>query len=92
MNCTWADCSKEAAHQHLDKDGKEWCNLCDDHHNKLELGMDSADVKIILSNWVKAQGGAKKATERMKPAIETGTKLMRALTGNTKYKFDTSTW
>lgn len=79
VNCTWLDCSREATQPQLDKNGEQWANLCQECHDYLEHGFVSLDPKRILSNWVKAQGGAKKAAEVMKPEIEAGVKLLIAL-------------
>jgi hypothetical protein len=97
MNCTWVDCNKEAAHSELGKDGKEWCNLCDEHHQTLETSYKELDTRKILSYWVKAQGGARKITDKMQPEIEQAAKLMgKLVNGFGKFKanskIDTSNW
>lgn len=65
MKCTWKDCSQEAHHNRLDKQGNPWAELCDEHQILLDEAINSGDAKKILSAWVKAQGGAKAATRRM---------------------------
>ncbi len=68
MECTWKDCKKEAMRIQLDKNGKQWANLCEEHHNELEKAMDifinDANFKKMLSAWVMAQGGAKVALDK----------------------------
>ena len=67
--CTWRDCSNEAAHPQIAKDGEQWANLCDEHNSKIDESIDTAiangDVRSLLSGWVKAQGGAEAAAGRM---------------------------
>ena len=53
-----------AYHEH-DRNGRIWANLCQEHHDKLIAGLDSLDSKTILSNWVKASGGAAKLARSM---------------------------
>ena len=62
--CTWVDCPNNATTPQTDKDGKEWANLCDAHAKELEESV-AASIPKMMSAWVKAQGGAKKATARM---------------------------
>ena len=63
--CTWKGCSENAIKEQLDKNGKIWANLCDNHHDKLNNVInDPKKIKKILSYWVKAQGGAEVATRR----------------------------
>lgn len=63
MLCTWKGCSNKATTPQIDSNGNEWANLCDDHHRLLDetLG-DPKKIKLMLSYWVKAQGGAKAAS------------------------------
>jgi hypothetical protein len=91
MTCTWVDCTKEASHPHFGKDEKQWCNLCEDHHNELEGYMVNGEARQILSSWVKAQGGAKKATEAMRPEIERTTEIFGKIVEARK-KFNTKGW
>jgi len=65
MECTWKNCDIEATHPQLDKNGKQWANLCVDHHRRLKDCADNFDPKRFLSAWVKAQGGAKAAASRL---------------------------
>lgn len=77
--CTWVGC-KEAVWQTMkDKDSRPWAYLCQQHHAELDEAMSSGDAKRIMGAWVKAQGGAEKATEMMRPAIDAGANLIRAL-------------
>ena len=76
--CTWENCTETATHKQVASDGKVWANLCDSHHAKLDNEL--LDVKKVPGNWIKAQGGSKKAAKRMSdettPAL---TKLMATL-------------
>lgn len=63
MKCTWEGCREPATHPQLGKTGEAWANLCTGHDRELASRM--SDVRGILSGWVKAQGGAKAAAERM---------------------------
>lgn len=68
-NCTWANCNQLALHPQIARDGEQWADLCDEHNKEIDKSIDDAisggDVKAILSGWIKAQGGSKKATQRM---------------------------
>lgn len=67
--CTWAGCEQPAQHQQIATDGQQWADLCDEHNGQIDKDIDTAfadgDVKRLLSGWVKAQGGSKKAAKRM---------------------------
>ncbi len=65
MNCTYIDCVKIAIF--FPEDKKSGFALCNNHQKELEKinTIQPFDVKKLLSFWVKAQGGAQKATERM---------------------------
>ena len=76
--CTWEDCKSLAVKPQIASDGKEWANLCATHAQKMDDEL--LDVKKVLSNWVKAQGGSKEAVKRMKPAVDTAVRLARVLT------------
>lgn len=65
MKCTWKDCKDEATKQQLDKNGEEWANLCQDHHEILEDHLESLEPKRILGAWVKASGGADKMAKKI---------------------------
>ena len=65
MKCTWIDCDVEATHPQIAKDGEEWANLCDEHHEETEQALKSMVPEKLLRAWVRAQGGAKLATQRM---------------------------
>lgn len=64
MNCTWLGCAEQASHDKTSKDGAIWARLCDTHEAKFNEAVASG-VKGALSAWVKAQGGAKAAADRM---------------------------
>jgi len=63
-NCTWVNCKKSAMRPQIAKDGEVWATLCELHHFKIN-NFDKSNVKEMLSFWVKAQGGAKKASQRV---------------------------
>lgn len=63
--CTWVDCRLEAMHPQERGDGGIWANLCQSHHDELESCLASLDPRKLLSSWIKAQGGAKKAAQRI---------------------------
>lgn len=65
MTCTWVDCSKEATVPQIAKDGDQWANLCVEHDAEIDKALVSMDVKVVLRNWLRAQGGAKAAAARM---------------------------
>jgi len=66
MECTWVKCENKAVRQQLDKNGIGWANLCEEHHILLEETLsDRTKVKQMLSYWIKAQGGAQRATDRV---------------------------
>ena len=63
--CTWKDCKQEAIHPQFARDGEQWANLCGLHLKFLEDAMKDHNPRILLSAWIKAQGGAKKAANRV---------------------------
>jgi len=63
--CTWKDCQRAAEHPQIAKDGEEWANLCQDHHDVVEEAMGALEPRMLLWAWVNAQGGAKAASGRM---------------------------
>lgn len=65
MICTWVGCEAIPAQVQLDKHGRMWANLCVRHDAELKAAVAGSDVKLICSVWVKAQGGARAAMERM---------------------------
>lgn len=72
MKCTWKDCNKEAEKPLFSKNGTEWANLCSEHFDKHEDGVVTAikkggkdNLKRMLSNHIKAQGGASGAAKRL---------------------------
>ena len=65
LECYWKDCTDRATQPQLDRDGRRWSSLCGKHHLELEEAIASMEPKRLLKAWVLAQGGAKKATERM---------------------------
>lgn len=65
MKCTWLDCTAEAQHPQTAIDGDVWANLCEGHKKLLDESMTARSAKVLLSSWVKAQGGAKAVAARM---------------------------
>lgn len=65
MKCTWSECEDQGLYVELDRDNKPWANLCAPHHAELETAIGSMDAKALLRSWLRAQGGARKAAERM---------------------------
>lgn len=68
--CTWQDppdqqCPETATHPQLSTDKTVWADLCEKHHLAIEKGMEAFDAKTVLRNWVRAQGGSRKAAARM---------------------------
>ena len=61
--CTWVDCSHIAVSPQTSA-GSVWADLCEVHAREIDAAFDLGP-KEILSTWVKAQGGAKAAAERM---------------------------
>lgn len=61
--CTWVDCKNTATSPQIAKDGQQWANLCDEHVIALEKAQSNA--KGMIGAWIKAQGGAKIATDRV---------------------------
>ena len=63
--CTWEGCGDGATFAEVGKDGRQWAKLCIAHHNQLEATIATGKAPAIMSVWIKAQGGAKKAAEKM---------------------------
>lgn len=63
--CTWIGCQDKATFVEIGKDFRTWAKLCAAHHNQLEKSIATCRAPAMLSAWIKAQGGAKKAAERM---------------------------
>lgn len=63
-NCTWKDCKSVACVPQLDKNKKEWANLCQKHHDEIEDSFKNFSPKKILKSWILAQGGAKVAAKK----------------------------
>ena len=74
-SCTWIDCNNPASHPQFNRDGVKWANLCEGHHNELDFSIDDAIenedyIKKMLSNWVKANGGAKEMASKRSPCLQ----------------------
>lgn len=65
MRCTWVDCTNQAKHRKIARDGDEWAHLCDLHEQEYQQVVAAPLAGRILSTWIKAQGGAKVAAARM---------------------------
>lgn len=65
MSCTFEGCSTEAVHELKSRDGEIWARLCEDHNKQIADAIKANDYKRVVGLWVKAQGGSKKASERM---------------------------
>ncbi len=63
--CTWVGCTERALHPQHGKDGSQWADLCSKHVHELDAAIEDGPPRM-LSAWVKAQGGAKKAAARMR--------------------------
>jgi hypothetical protein len=66
MECTWAGCQEPATQTQLDKTGKPWAHLCQNHHDQLNASIDGMNPRMLMSSWVLAQGGAALAAESMR--------------------------
>ena len=44
MICTWKGCNKKAVHIQINKNGKQWANLCKKHHDML-----NKDIQKLFS-------------------------------------------
>lgn len=65
MKCTWKDCNQDGIIDQRDKNNNVWATLCQFHHKIFDNSISNSDLKKILKNWILAQGGSKKATERI---------------------------
>ena len=63
--CTWKDCMKEGIHPQRSNDGSIWAILCDEHNRQIDEDIEQLRAKELVRDWILAQGGAKKAAERM---------------------------
>lgn len=72
--CTWKDCAAEGTHEQIRNDGSVWAVLCDKHHAEIEASCPAKDKefspKIMLRNWILANGGAKKMAASMFGKLE----------------------
>lgn len=67
VECTWEDCPNGGEFKQIATDGEVWAILCKDHNRFMDDGLTGPEFspKQVMSNWIKAQGGAKKAAKRM---------------------------
>jgi hypothetical protein len=68
--CTWVECAEPATVPQRGRDGSQWADLCADHDKQLSDAIASGNPKKLMSAYIKAQGGAKKAAERMAPGAQ----------------------
>jgi hypothetical protein len=73
--CTWRGCTAEAAHKELDRDGKPWAHLCQNHHEILDLACEEGDAKKFMAAWALAQP-QERIVERVMPRTERGRRLL----------------
>lgn len=64
--CTWEGCSARAVKAKYDKQNRIWADLCAEHDTEFKRVMVLGGARRVLSAWVKAQGGAAKAAERVR--------------------------
>lgn len=62
MKCDYYGCEDDAM---ADPDIKEGMQFCAEHDRQFTAAARDENPMKILGFWVKAQGGAKRATERM---------------------------
>jgi len=77
--CTWHGCTSEAAHQELDRDGKPWAHLCQNHHEILALACAEGDAEKFMAAWTLAQPRERiveKITQAFVPFAEAVKKLV----------------
>lgn len=64
--CTWLNCQSLGCKEWLDKQGHRWALLCIPHDMQLKRELEeSTKIERLISAWVNAQGGSKKAAERI---------------------------
>jgi hypothetical protein len=76
--CSWDGCENAGVYRQKATDGEQWAFLCETHNGKVDGSIDAAlkepsevNIKTLLGSWVKAQGGAKAATDRVLGVKET---------------------
>lgn len=86
--CTYEDCDKRGVGR-VCETASHW--LCEDHLLALKSASDTyaksgdrEDMKRMLGHTIRAMGGAKAATEKMRPSIETASKLFSVLSSMKK--------
>jgi hypothetical protein len=65
MKCTYEGCDREATIPQVAKDGEVWANFCKEHEDQINKSIDTGDVRALMRDWVKGQGGAKAAADRV---------------------------
>ena len=78
--CTWVLCEAEATQPQIAKDGEEWANLCQAHHDELDsAGNLPLDARKMVRAFILAQGGHAVMAKRMDAAVKAGGKLFEAM-------------
>ncbi len=62
--CTWQGCSAPNGTPYLDRNGRPWAHLCEEHTEALLIALGEAPHKMLAA-WIKAQGGLKAAADAM---------------------------
>lgn len=63
--CSWKECKQQAEYPQVSKSNQIWAVLCEEHRDELDRAVASANVRKLMGAWIKAQGGAKAAAERI---------------------------
>jgi hypothetical protein len=62
--CTWEGCEEPACKSLMDDNWEPWAHLCSEHYFLTEGRLQSTNPREVLSVWIRAQGGAKKSSDR----------------------------
>lgn len=69
MPCSWLKCTRGAAFDRVDTDGKVWARLCVDHNVEAAQAFDVTrndySAPHLVSVWIKAGGGAEATHQRV---------------------------
>jgi hypothetical protein len=61
--CHWKGCDKPAVREETTRDGEIWTWLCQEHADALDNAIASGSIPLLMSSWIKAQGGAEAAAK-----------------------------
>lgn len=64
QRCTWTECNYPAEFKWVDERGKTWAHVCGEHNQQLKQGLREGAPQMIAA-WTSAQGGMKRALERL---------------------------